>query len=122
VKKILLVEDDIIIANLYKMKLELSGYSVDYAQNGLSGIRHAEQARPDLVMLDLRMPVMDGEEFLKKFRKQPQFYDVPVIVLTNISKDEAPKTLWHYGIEAYIVKAHATPSEILDKIRKIFTK
>ena len=116
VTKILLVEDDVTISNLYTTKLELDGYEVLQAFNGLEGVKMATMSTPDLVLIDLRMPVMDGEKFLQKFRKID--FSTPVIVLTNLSKEEAPKTLWHYGILGYFVKAHNTPKELVEIIQK----
>jgi len=117
--KILLVEDDHAIANLYKFKLESNDYAVIIAVNGLEAIKEVEKSLPDLILLDLKMPIMSGEEFLRKFRKITAYQDIPVIVLTNISREEAPKTLWHYGISGYFVKAHNTPSDLLVIINKV---
>jgi DNA-binding response OmpR family regulator len=120
--KILLVEDDHAIANLYKTKLEYSDYDVSVAFNGLEGLKAIALALPEIILLDLKMPIMSGEEFLRKFRKNLDYQDIPVIVLTNISREEAPKTLWHYGISGYFVKAHNTPSDLVKIIEKILSK
>ncbi len=117
--KILLVEDDPSIIQLYSFKLSSAGYEVRTAQNGLIGLKTLPDFFPDLILLDLRMPVMDGEAFLQAFRKKPEHADVPVIVLTNISRDEAPKTLWHYGISGYYVKANHTPAELVTIIGEV---
>jgi two-component system chemotaxis response regulator CheY len=118
-KQILLIEDDRAITELYKYKLELHGLTVLCAQNGLEGLKLAKVHSVDLILLDLRMPVMDGEEFLRRFRKNTANDEAPVLVLTNISRDEAPKTLWHYGISGYFVKAHSTPADLLREVVKI---
>lgn len=115
-KIILLIEDDATILQLYTIKLENSGYTVIQAVNGLDGLKKTEEFTPDLVLLDLRMPIMSGEEFLQKFRKIKHFREIPVVVLTNISRDEAPKTIWHYGVASYFVKAHNTPSDLIDTV------
>jgi len=115
---ILLVEDDISISTIYSIKLEHSGFGVKQAYNGLEALNHVANSMPDLVLLDLKMPVMDGEQFLHTFRKKYPNDAVPVIVLTNLNRSEAPKTLWHLGISAYIVKAHITPSELIETINK----
>ena len=111
-QKILLVEDDHTISRLYGTKLELDGYEVIYAYNGLEAIRKAETDSPEIVLLDLMMPIMDGEAFLRRFRNNPDFRGIPVLVLTNLSREEAPKTIWHYGISGYFIKAHHTPKEL----------
>jgi DNA-binding response OmpR family regulator len=117
--KILLIEDDHAIANLYKFKLESNNYTVIIAFNGLEAMKSVEKSLPDLILLDLKMPMMSGEEFLRKFRKNLAHQDTPVIILTNISREEAPKTLWHYGISGYFVKAHNTPSDLVKIVENI---
>lgn len=114
---ILIVEDDDVIARMYEFKLNLEGFSVRLASNGLHALKIIKEARPDLILLDLRMPVMDGEEFLERFRILDD--STPVVVLTNISKDEAPKTIWHFGISGYYVKAQNKPSDLVNIIENI---
>jgi len=116
---ILIIEDDLAIANLYQLKLELHNNTVNVANNGLVGLTKTKEQDYDIILLDLRMPVMNGEEFLKKLRKNPDYRDIPVIILTNISRDEAPKTLWHYGVSGYFVKAHNTPADLLKIVNKV---
>lgn len=116
---ILLVEDDYTIANLYKTKLEAHDFKINTATNGIEALRSIEVQMPDMILLDLRMPHMDGEEFLKRFRRNVQNTDVPIVILTNISREEAPKTLWHYAISGYFVKAHNTPSDLLAVVNKV---
>lgn len=117
-KYILIVEDEHSIAELYKTKLGLHNFRVRIAYNGLEALKEIELDLPDLILLDLRMPVMDGETFLDKCRKINRYEDIPVIILTNISREEAPKTIWHYGISGYFVKAHHTPSDLLKVVEK----
>lgn len=116
--KILLVEDDHAISLLYKTKLEINDYTVDLASNGLEALKLVKISEYSLILLDLRMPYMDGEEFLRRFRKEIQNENTPVIILTNISREEAPKTLWHYGISAYFVKAQNNPSDLIHIVKK----
>lgn len=116
--KVLLVEDDISIATIYKIKLDHVGLECRHAENGLVALHLLKNFTPDIILLDLKMPVMDGETFLQRLRKLPAFASVPVIVLTNLNKTEAPKTLWHLGISAYVVKAHTTPTEIVTIIKE----
>ncbi|NBU33075.1 response regulator [bacterium] len=120
--KVLLVEDDFNISTLYKIKLEHSGYTCLQAYNGLEALKLLENNVPDLILLDLKMPVMDGEQFLELYRKNYSTLTAPIIVLTNINSSEAPKTLWHHDIEDYIVKAHTTPGELVETIRAILAK
>ncbi len=114
---VLLVEDDHNISTIYKIKLENSGFTCIQAFNGLEALDYAKQDLPDIILLDLKMPLLDGEGFLQRFRKKYPNATTPVIVLTNLNRSEAPKTLWHLGIDAYVVKAHTTPRELVTLIQ-----
>lgn len=118
-KKILIVEDDHTILEMYKFKFEHAKFKVFLAINGKEGLELAKKEQPDVILLDLRMPVMTGEEMLRELRSTEWGKDIPVIVLTNISRDEAPRTLWHLRVSDYIVKASSTPQMILDKVESI---
>ena len=74
---------------------------------------------PDLILLDLRMPVLSGEEMLEALRENDWAKNIKVIVLTNISKDEAPAKLRLLDVDQYIVKAHHTPAQIVDIVQKV---
>lgn len=116
---IAIVEDDKPIQTMYKAKLELAGFSVVTADNGSDGLTIIERSKPDLVLLDIRMPVMNGDEMLVKLRETKQGSLVRVIVLTNISRDEAPSNLRFLNVDRYVVKAHHTPSQIVDVIHEV---
>jgi CheY-like chemotaxis protein len=107
---------------LYATKLVMYADKVIQAYDGVEGIAKAKEQIPDIVLLDLMMPRMDGETFARKFRQIPGCEEVPIVILTNISRNEAPKTIWHYGISAYFVKAHHTPSDLVEKIETIITE
>jgi chemosensory pili system protein ChpA (sensor histidine kinase/response regulator) len=111
--KILLVEDDRSISTVYKIKLEHHHHECLQAFDGLEALKVLENTLPDLILLDLKMPVMDGEKMLSILRARESLAHIPVIVLTNISREEAPKTLWHLGISGYFVKANHTPSQLI---------
>ena len=78
-----------------------------------------EKEKPDLILLDLRMPHMSGDEMLRELRNKEWGREIPVIILTNISKDEAPRTLWHLGVSDYIVKSNSTPQKIAECVQNI---
>ncbi len=118
-KYILIVEDEPSIAEMYRLKLELNNYDVDIVPHGLAALHKVREQSPDLILLDLMMPIMNGEQFLERLRKIEEHKETPVLVLTNVSREEAPRTLWHYGISGYFVKAHHTPAELLTLITKI---
>jgi DNA-binding response OmpR family regulator len=114
VPKILIVEDDNSLRTLYELKFELSDYIVRTAINGREGLEAAQEFMPDLILLDLRMPVMSGDEMLARLRETEWGANMRVIVLTNISRNEAPHALRFLSVDRYIVKVHTTPQQIVD--------
>lgn len=118
-KKIAVVEDEPSICEMYRMKLSANGYEVKTAHDGKEGLELAESFKPDLILLDLMMPVMTGGEMLAKLRETDWGADVRVIILTNISRDEAPKGLQFLHVDRYIVKAHHTPAQVLEIVETI---
>ena len=117
-KKILVVEDEKSIAEMYQFKLGLGGFDVRVAENGEIGLEIAKEYCPDLILLDLRMPVMSGEEMLTKMRASEWGSGIPVIILTNIGKHEAPSSLRFLHVHRYVVKAHHTPSQVLEIVNE----
>ena len=118
-KRIAVVEDDRSISAMYVFKLQSQGYEVRSAYDGDEGFKMVKEFKPDLILLDLKMPVMSGEEMLAKMRQTDWGSSIRVIVLTNISKDEAPMNLRFLNVDRYIVKAHHTPSQVVDVIREV---
>ncbi len=118
-QKIVVVEDELAICDMYRMKLESSGYDVKTAHDGKKGLEVIESFVPDLILLDLKMPVMTGDEMLARLRETDWGANIRVVVLTNISRDEAPHNLRLLHIDRYIVKAHFTPSQIVDVVKEI---
>jgi CheY-like chemotaxis protein len=117
--KAAVIEDDHDLQFLYKLKLEREGFTVVTAGNGEDGLRVVEETRPDIILLDLMMPVMSGGEMLARLRALPWGSGMHVIVLTNISKDEAPQALRFLHVDRYVVKAHHTPAQIVSIVREI---
>lgn len=118
--KVLIVEDDQAIAQMYQMKCELSGIAVKTAGNGKQGLLALENFVPDVVLLDIMMPEMNGPEFMHVFRQNTKYQETPVIVLTNMGSEEAPASLWGTHIAGYIIKAECTPSEVIQKIKNVY--
>lgn len=116
--KIAIVEDDQVIAQMYRMKFESEGFEVQIAENGKLGVELAEQMKPDMVLLDLKMPEMSGEDALKAIRAADWGKQIPVIILTNLGEEEAPKSLQTLGVHSYIVKAELTPRQVTERVKQ----
>lgn len=115
--KIAIIEDDQVINQMYRMKFEAAGFSVATASDGESGVKMAEKFKPNIILLDLQMPHMNGAEALEIIRKSSWGSKTPVIILTNLGEEEAPKTLRALGIHSYIVKAELTPSQVVARVQ-----
>ncbi len=116
--KIAIIEDDPVISQMYRMKFEAEGFDVQLADNGKRGVAMVESFQPDIILLDLQMPQMNGEEALKEIRDEEWGMNIPVIILTNLGEEEAPKTLHALGIHSYIVKADLTPRQVVDRVKE----
>jgi DNA-binding response OmpR family regulator len=116
--KIAIIEDDTVINQMYRMKFEANGFEVQLADNGKRGVAMVEEIKPDLILLDLQMPNMNGAEALKEIREHDWGKSIPVIVLTNLGEEEAPKSLKDLGIHSYIVKADLTPSQVVSRVKE----
>ncbi len=117
--RVVIVEDDQSIIDIYKFKLEHEGFAVTEAHDGQEGLQIIKEFDPELILLDLRMPVMSGDIMLAHLRATEWGSDIKVIVLTNISKDEAPPGLRFLNVDRYIVKAHHTPNQVVEVIREV---
>lgn len=116
--KIAIIEDDPVISQMYRMKFEAAEFEVELANNGKRGVGLVEAFSPDIILLDLQMPEMGGVEALEIIRKHDWGKTVPVIILTNMGKEESPKSLKTLGIHSYIVKANMTPNQVLAQVKK----
>jgi DNA-binding response OmpR family regulator len=118
-KKILIVEDDKFLRELLQSKLEKEkDFSVVVAQDGEEGFRKAQEESPDLVLLDLILPGVDGFEILKRIKNNPAISDTKVIVLSNLGQTEDVDRAMNLGAKDYLIKAHFTLEEIVEKVRK----
>ncbi len=116
--KIAIIEDDTAISQMYRIKFEAEGYTVETAENGEVGLKLIEDMSPDIVLLDLMMPIMDGEEMLTKLRAKDWGKDVKVIILTNMGESEAPATIKELGVTAFILKANMTPRQVAELVKE----
>lgn len=117
-KKVLIVEDETLLANALETKFKNEGYTVLRAGNGQAGLDMVVSQKPDIVLLDLMMPVMDGKIMLKRLREIPEFKFLPVIVLTNAGDiDSIRETRSYYNASDFLIKSNVTPEDILTKVR-----
>lgn len=116
--KIAIIEDDQVISQMYRMKFEADGFDVQLADNGKQGVAMVEHFSPDIILLDLQMPNMNGAEALAQIRAKDWGKQIPVIILTNLGEEEAPKSLRTLGIHSYIVKADLTPRQVVVRIKE----
>ena len=120
--KIAIIEDNTVINQMYRMKFEVEGFDVQVAANGADGIKLVEKFSPDIILLDLQMPQMNGDEALKKIRESKKGKNIPVIILTNTGKEEDPENLKDLNIEGYIVKAEMTPKQVVNRVKESLNK
>lgn len=115
--KIAIIEDDPTINQMYRMKFEADGFEVQIADNGKRGVAMVEAFKPDIILLDLQMPNMNGAEALAEIRAHDWGKQIPVIILTNLGEEEAPKSLKTLGVHSYIVKADLTPRQVVGRVK-----
>ncbi len=117
-QKIAIVEDDQTISQMYRVKFESEGYIVEVANGGINGLELVKDINPDIVLLDLMMPDMNGDEMLVKMRKEPWGKNVKVIILTNMGEQEAPDILKELDVLDFIVKAEMTPRQVAEIVKQ----
>ena len=120
-KKILIVEDDDFLLQMYVTKLELEGFQVISAIDGIKGLKLAKKDKPDLVLLDLQLPSMSGFEVLENLKQDDEIKQIPVLILTNFSQKEDIERCLNLGASDYLIKAHFVPSEVIKKIKDILS-
>jgi DNA-binding response OmpR family regulator len=121
-KKILIIEDDSFLSEMYLSKFNQSNFQAEVAADGKEGLNKVKSFRPDLILLDIVLPKMDGFEVLKEIKNDSELKKIPVVLLTNLGqKSEVEKGL-SLGAEEYIIKAHFTPSAVVERSKEIINK
>jgi DNA-binding response OmpR family regulator len=115
--KIAIIEDDQAISQMYRIKFEAEGYEVETAENGKLGLELVESMRPHIILLDLMMPEMPGDQMLAELRKTEWGKDLKVIILTNMGEQEAPESLKSLNVRRFIVKAEMTPRQVAEMVK-----
>lgn len=119
--KILIIEDDPFLQGLASRKLKTQGHEILVAKDGEEGLKVLEENKPDIILLDLLLPGIDGFEFLEKMRADDRFKDIPVIVFSNLSEEKDIKRATDLGVLEYMVKANFTLDELIGKINEALT-
>lgn len=115
--KIAIIEDDQAISQMYRFKFEAEGYDVQTAENGKLGLELAETMKPDIILLDLMMPEMNGDEMLAAMRKTSWGKSIKVIVLTNMGEQEIPEAVKQLNVSGIILKADMTPRQVAELVK-----
>lgn len=118
-KKILLIEDDKFLRELMNKKLLTLGFDVVSAADGESGLVMIKETKPDVVLLDLILPGINGFEVLEKAKQDPEIAAIPIVILSNLGQGEDIEKGLALGAKDFLVKAHFTPQEIVNKLKSI---
>ena len=119
---VLIVEDDVFLAEIYQKKFEMEGFKVSMASNGEKGLADMKKKKPDIVLLDILLPKLDGFAVLEAAKEDSTIKNIPIILLTNLGqKDDVQRGL-DEGAEDYLIKTHFKPSEVVDKVRSVLYK
>ena len=118
-KNILIVEDDKILRELISQKLQKEDYNISAAIDGEEGFKKVKEEKPDIVLLDLILPGIDGFEVLERIKQDPEINKIPVVILSNLGQKEEIEKGLKLGATDYLIKAHFTLSEIVAKVRTI---
>lgn len=120
--RVLIIDDDPLILDIYTLKFKEQGFEVEIATTGKEGLKMAKEYRPDAILLDIVMPAIDGFEILQELKKDKTAYPSKVVLLTNLGQREEVERGKALGADDYIIKAHFTPSEVVDKVKNTLNK
>ncbi len=120
--RVLLIDDDPFILDMYVLKLKERGFAVDIASDGKTGLQKLQTFQPDVVLLDIVLPSMDGFSVLETIKKQTVARPPKVVLLTNLGQKEDIDRGMRLGADDYLIKAHFTPSEVVNKIERLVNK
>ena len=121
-KSISLVDDDLTLREMYSERLKAEGFAVDTAKDGEEALAKATSSKPNMILLDIMMPKINGLEVLKRLRAQPTTKDIPVIVLTALIQDREKMESITQGADDYIVKSETMPGDVIAKVKKVLEK
>jgi CheY-like chemotaxis protein len=119
IKRILIIEDDEILLSLLQKKLSKEGYQISIANDGLEGVKKIREEKPDLILLDIIMPRVNGFEVLEEIQKDPALKTIPVIVISNSGEPTEINKIKRLGVKDWLIKTEFDPQEIINKIKNI---
>jgi DNA-binding response OmpR family regulator len=117
--KILIIEDDRYISKMYQLKLSLEGYDVQVAENGRQGVDKVKEFMPNIILLDILMPELDGFEVLKIVKGEETTKNIPILIMSNLGQEDHIEKGMKLGAIGYIVKSQYTPSKVVEKIKEV---
>src|SRR5580658_2566456 len=120
-RKILIVEDELVVRSIYRRKFEMSGYQVETAEEGSAALKMVPDFRPDIIQLDISMPGMDGVEVIRQIRAWPEFRGVPILVLSSFYRADLAKEAWKAGANKCVSKMDCTPNLALDLVEQLLS-
>ena len=121
-KKILIAEDEPVLMEMYRVYFEKAGFEVLNAENGQVCIELAKKEKPDILLLDVLMPRLNGWDVLKELKSNPETKDMPILVLSNLSQTQEIQKGLALGADDYIIKSDLTPKDLLAKVEKTILK
>lgn len=121
-KKILIIEDEVTLLEAIEKKLKIEGFQAITAKDGKEGLKKIETEKPDLILLDIMMPVMNGFEVLEEMKRKQYLPKIPVIIISNSGQPVEIEKALKFGVRDYLVKAEFSPDEVLDKVNNIIRK
>ena len=121
-QKILIIEDDVMLAGAYKLKLEDAGYNIQLAKNGQEGLGVLQSFQPDIIILDLIMPLIDGFTFISTIKENSTLKNIPIIVATNVDEQSNLQRAKSLGADACVLKSDLTMEQMVTKIQEILPK
>ena len=121
-KKILIIEDEKVLINLLQKKLTQEGYEISTALDGEEGLLEMKERKPDLILLDIMMPKMDGFKVMEEMAKDKEIKDIPVIIISNSGQPVEIERAQKLGAKDWLIKTEFDPQEVLDKVVKVIGK
>lgn len=118
-QKILIIDDDPFILEMYVLKFKEEGFQIETAKDGKEGLKKIKEYEPDVVLLDIVMPIMDGFDVIRSLKRENVQTNAKIVLLTNLGQKDDVERGMQLGAHDYIIKAHFTPSEVVKKVKDL---